>query len=76
MHEGKTKYITNNNKQGKIKIEDTYIEKVDNYKYLSQIESMADMEEEMRTKITAGWKCFGRHKNESVQRMCDTNSSV
>ena len=24
---------------------------------------MADMEEEMRIRITAGWKCFGKHKN-------------
>ena len=63
MHKGKTKYMTNYDTLETISIENHQIEKVDKYKYLGQTLTMDNnTEEEILTRIKAGWRNFGIHK--------------
>jgi hypothetical protein len=64
MHKGKTKFMTNFTTQETITIENHQIEKVDKYKYLGQTLKMDNTtEEEILTRIKAGWRSFGMHKH-------------
>ena len=64
MNFSKTKIMCNNHigdKNTKIEIEDTELEKVDHYIYLGQRISMRpSKEEEIKRRITLGWQAFGR----------------
>ena len=63
MHKGKTKYMTNYETLETISVENHQIEKVDKYKYLGQTLTMDNnTEEEILTRIKAGWRNFGIHK--------------
>ena len=64
MHKGKTKYMVNYDTEEAISIENHQIEKVDKYKYLGQTLTIDNnIEEEILTRIKAGWRNFGIHKD-------------
>ena len=64
IHKGKTKFMTNFQTDESIEIENEKIEKVDSYKYLGQTVKMQDnTRDEVLTRIKAGWRCFGRYKD-------------
>ena len=63
IHRGKTKYMTNFNTNKKILVENTEIEKVDEYKYLGQNIEMRDKTaKEVQKRIRAAWSVFGKYK--------------
>ena len=62
IHRGKTKYMTNFNTNKKT-VENTEIEKVEEYRYLGQIIEMKDKTlKEVQKRIRAGWSAFGKYK--------------
>ena len=64
MHKGKTKFMTNFETQDTITIENQLQQKVETYRYLGQNLKMANnTEQEILTRIKAGWRCFGMHKD-------------
>ena len=63
IHRGKTKYMTNFNTKKKIIVENTEIEKVEEYRYLGQNIEMKDKTlTEVQKRIRAGWSAFGKYK--------------
>ena len=63
IHKGKTKYMTNYDDPGEIKIDDNIIEEVSEYKYLGQtVSTTENLEVEIATRIRAAWSCFGRYR--------------
>ena len=63
IHRGKTKYMTNFNTNKKIIVENTEIEKVEEYRYLGQNIEMKDKTlKEVQKRIRAGWSAFGKYK--------------
>ena len=63
IHKGKTKYMTNYDSPGDIKIEDDIIEEVSEYKYLGQTVSTTEsIDLEIAARIRAAWSGFGRHR--------------
>ncbi len=56
--------MTNFQTSDTVKIENEEIEKVDQYKYLSQTVKLDEhTREEVNIRIKAGWSCFGRYKD-------------
>ena len=63
IHRGKTKYMTNFNTKKKIIVENTEIEKVEEYRYLGQNIEMKDKTlTEVQKRIRAGRSAFGKYK--------------
>ena len=63
IHRGKTKYMTNFNTNKKIIVENTEIEKGEEYRYFGQNIEMKDKPlKEVQKRIRAGWSAFGKYK--------------
>ena len=63
IHRGKTKYMMNFNSKKKIIVDETEIEKVNEYKYLGQTIAMEDTTpNEVKARIRSSWSTFGRYK--------------
>ena len=71
IHRGKTKYMTNFNTNKKIIVENTEIEKVEEYRYLGQNIEMKDKTlKEVQKRIRAGCSAFGNTNSYSQTKKC------
>jgi len=63
IHKGKTKYMTTQEDNNTVKIENVEIERVDNYKYLGQtFYTKYTHKKTIEERIRQGWSSFGRHR--------------